>query len=91
MVLVQFHNCLSEVQWNLSNPTHQGTREMHRIVQDVRILRFYLSEHKFLSDVTGKLRCQIAQVPLYISHTQCILLHTKTETIVELHKNHFIS
>ena len=29
-------------QWNLSNPTHQGTREMCQIVQDVRILRFYL-------------------------------------------------
>ena len=53
LCICTFHNCLSEVQWNLSNPTHQGTREMHRIVQDVRILRFYLSEHKFLSDVTG--------------------------------------
>jgi hypothetical protein len=31
-----------QVQWNLSNLTHQGTREMCRIVQDVRILRFYL-------------------------------------------------
>jgi hypothetical protein len=29
-------------QWNLSNPTHQGTREMCQIVQDIRILRFYL-------------------------------------------------
>ena len=28
------------VQWNLSNPTHQGTREMCRIVQDVGKLRF---------------------------------------------------
>jgi hypothetical protein len=28
------------VQWNLSNPTHQGTREMCRIVQDVVKLRF---------------------------------------------------
>jgi hypothetical protein len=32
-----------------------------------------------MSQDDGKLRCQIAQVPLYISHTQCILLHTKTE------------
>ena len=24
------------LQWNLSNPTHQGTREMCRVVQDVR-------------------------------------------------------
>ena len=31
------------IQWNLSNPTHQGTREMCPIVQDVRILRFYFS------------------------------------------------
>ena len=28
-------------QWNLSNPTHNGTRVMCQIVQDVRILRFY--------------------------------------------------
>ena len=26
------------VHWNLSNPVHQGTREVCRIVQDVRIL-----------------------------------------------------
>jgi len=31
------------VQWNLSNPTHQGTGEMCRIVQDVGILVFYSS------------------------------------------------
>jgi hypothetical protein len=51
-------------QWNLSNPTHQGTREMCRIVQDVGILRIteILWDHKFLSDVTG---CRIAQVLLY--------------------------
>ena len=30
------------LQWNLSNPTHQGTMEMWRIVQDVGILRVYL-------------------------------------------------
>jgi hypothetical protein len=30
-------------QWNLSNPTHHGTREMCQIVQDVGILRFYFS------------------------------------------------
>jgi len=32
-----------------------------------------------MSQDDRKLRCRIAQVPLYISHTQCILLHTKTE------------
>jgi hypothetical protein len=31
------------IQWNLSNPTHQGTREMCRIVQDVGILQVYSS------------------------------------------------
>ena len=35
--------CKLFVQWNLSNPTHQGTRELCRLVQDVRILRFYFS------------------------------------------------
>ena len=29
------------VQLNLSNPTHQGTGKICRIVQDVGILRFY--------------------------------------------------
>jgi hypothetical protein len=29
------------IQWNLSNPKHQGTSEMCRIGQDVGILRFY--------------------------------------------------
>jgi hypothetical protein len=30
------------IQWNLFNPTHQGTREMYRILQDVGILKFSL-------------------------------------------------
>jgi hypothetical protein len=34
---------LRYIQWNLSNPTHKGTREMCRIVQDVRILPIYFS------------------------------------------------
>ena len=29
------------VQWNLSNLTHQATREINRMVQDVGIIRFY--------------------------------------------------
>jgi len=29
------------LQWNLSNPTHQGTREMCRIVQDVGLQKFH--------------------------------------------------
>ena len=32
----------NDIQWNLSNPTHQGTREMCQTVQDVGILKFYL-------------------------------------------------
>jgi hypothetical protein len=37
---------LIAIQWNLSNPTHQGAREIYRIVQDVGKLRFsfYLIE-----------------------------------------------
>jgi hypothetical protein len=41
------------IQWNLSNPTHHGTKEMCRIVQDVGKLRvtfFFLVNrnlHKF--------------------------------------------
>ena len=31
------------LQWNLFNPTHQWTRKMCGIVQDVGILRFYFS------------------------------------------------
>ena len=31
------------IQWNLSNPTHQGAREMCQIVQDIGILRFNFS------------------------------------------------
>jgi hypothetical protein len=34
---------LFEIQWNLSNLTHQGTRKMCQIVQDAGILRFYFS------------------------------------------------
>ena len=47
---------------------------MCRIVQDVGILGFYFSKHKYfeninfcrMSQYVGKLRCRIAQVPLYI-------------------------
>ena len=34
-------------QWVLSNSTHQGTRKMCRIVQDVVILRFYIRNQPF--------------------------------------------
>ena len=40
---VQIINFYIAIQWNLSNPTHQGTREMCRIVQDVGILGFHFS------------------------------------------------
>ena len=32
------------LQWNLSNPTHQDTREMCQIVQDVGILRCWIAQ-----------------------------------------------
>ena len=32
------------IQWNLSNPTHQGTRKNCRIVQDVGILRCRIAQ-----------------------------------------------
>jgi hypothetical protein len=38
-----WHGYMNNIQWNLSNLTHQGNREMCRIVQDVGILRFYFS------------------------------------------------
>ena len=65
------------IQWNLSNPTHQGTREMCRIVQDVGILRFYFNKQKYfgtinfcqMSQDVGNFRCRIAQVPLYICYS----------------------
>jgi len=31
------------MEWNLSNPTFQGTREMCQIVQNIGILVFYFS------------------------------------------------
>ena len=53
-----------------------------RITQVLFILTELLWDHKFLSDV-GKLRCRIAQVPLYYDHTgfqgqiqQNIVLHS---------------
>jgi hypothetical protein len=62
-----------QLQWNLSNQTHQGTGEMCQIVQDVGILRLNISKQNYfgtidfcrMSQDVGKLRCQIAQVPLY--------------------------
>jgi hypothetical protein len=66
------------VPWNLSNPTHQGTREMCRIVQDVGILNFIYVNRTTetinccqMSQDVGKLRCWIAQVPLYNQHIFC--------------------
>ena len=42
--LIRFNlEIILEIQWNLPNPTHQGTREMCWIVPNVRILRFYFS------------------------------------------------
>ena len=64
---IEEKHCKS-MQGNLSNPSHQGIREMCRIIQDVRILMFYFRTINFcqMSQDVGKLRCQIAQVALYI-------------------------
>jgi hypothetical protein len=51
------------IQWNLSNPTHQGTREIVGILEVLFMLTELLWDDQFLLDVTG---CRIAQVPLYI-------------------------
>jgi hypothetical protein len=47
------------VQWNLSNPTHQGTRGMCRNTQVLFELTEILWDYNILSDVTG---CQKTQV-----------------------------
>ena len=61
------------IQWNLSNPTHKGTREMCQIVQDAGILRFCFSQQKYFETINfcwmsqdfENLRHRIAQIPLY--------------------------
>jgi hypothetical protein len=71
LVILFFLSLAIVLQWNLSNPTHHGTRKMCRVVG---ILRFYFSKQKYfvtikfsrLSQFVGKFRCRIAQVPLYI-------------------------
>jgi hypothetical protein len=47
------------LQWNLSNPTHQGTRKMCQIVQDVGILRIYFREQKYIF-VAGCRKTQVS-------------------------------
>ena len=56
------------VQWNLSNPTHQGTREMCQIVQDVGKLRVFLvnSRKTQVSDCTGS---AVHNSPLFLAPT----------------------
>ena len=46
------------IQWNLSNPTYQGTREMFQNVQDVGILGFYVSQQKYLGTI---IFCRMSQ------------------------------
>jgi hypothetical protein len=47
------------VQWNLSNPTHKGTREMCQIVQDVGILWFYFSKQKYCRTINFCRKTQV--------------------------------
>jgi hypothetical protein len=42
MIINHSINQMIDIQWNLSNPTHQETREMCQIGQDVGILSFIL-------------------------------------------------
>jgi hypothetical protein len=100
-----------DMQWNLSNMTHQGTREMCRIVQDVRtcLIRhtkgpekcvglYRVSEYSdFIlvnTNILGpsqdvrKLRCRIAQVPLYMFYLKSA--HISTHTCSEQNAKNYI-
>ena len=70
------------VQWNLSNPTHQGTREMCQNVQGEGILRFYFSEQIYFRTINF-VRCHRMSV------NSCDGLHKSTviplSTIFQLH------
>ena len=55
-ILISFN--YNVIQWNLSNPTHQGTREMCQFVQDVGILRFYFNKQKYFGTID---LCQMSQ------------------------------
>jgi len=39
---LKYTNIKTQIQWNLSNPTHKGTREMCQIVQYVEYSGFIL-------------------------------------------------
>ena len=62
--LVIGHHNLA-IQWNLSNPTHQGTREMGEVVgcRNTQVL-FQLTkipwDHTFLLDVSGCWKTQVS-------------------------------
>ena len=70
------------IQWNLSNPTHQGTREMCRTVQDVGILRFILVNRNTLGPLIF-VRChrmsENSGVGLHKFHCTCILPMSRSE------------
>jgi hypothetical protein len=51
LTVVYYMDNKQTIQWNLSNPTHQGTRKMYRNVQDIGILRFYFSEQKYFGTI----------------------------------------
>jgi hypothetical protein len=73
--LVIGHHNLA-IQWNLSNPTHQGAREMGGVVLGCRNTQVLFQLTKYfgtinfcqMSQDVGKLRCRIAQVPLYFKN-----------------------
>jgi hypothetical protein len=71
---------LMKVQWHLSTPTYQGTREMCRIVQDVGILRFHLGSRQTFTVIINQ-----NDFPLYFTgkvHLNFIVSMSRTPTIL---------
>jgi hypothetical protein len=51
------HAVLFATEWNLSNPTHQGTREMCRIAQDVRKTQVFFLVNRNLHKLKKRRNC----------------------------------
>ena len=66
-------------QWNISNPTHQETREMCRIVLNVWILRFYFSSQKYYRII---IFCRMSQKVGKLNFTNCTISTDTATTVV---------
>ena len=64
------------IQWNLSNPTHEGTEEMCRIVQDVGMLRFILVRFMLENSGVGllKFHCIFVMIVRYCSNMYFVVI-----------------